>query len=97
MEDQIRSSPQLATSSATATRKKQDMSAMSRVKRNCLFFTASLKEGFGFIKAFFTGLGKKVTAKNEQEATEGDLQTAKMQVEAVDEAEETKKRLDKSM
>jgi hypothetical protein len=40
---------------------------------------------------------KKLTAKNEREATEADLKAAKMQVEAADAAEENKKRLDKSM
>lgn len=40
---------------------------------------------------------KKVTARNEKEATEADLKAAKMQVEAADAAEETKKRLDKTM
>lgn len=40
---------------------------------------------------------KKLTARNEKEATEADLMAAKMQVEAADSAEETKKRLDKSM
>jgi hypothetical protein len=40
---------------------------------------------------------KKLTARSEKEATEADLMAAKMQVEATDAAEETKKRLDKSM
>ena len=40
---------------------------------------------------------KKMTAKKEREATEADLKAAKMQVEATDAAEETKKRVDKSM
>ena len=39
---------------------------------------------------------KKITAKNEKEATAADLETAKMQVEAADAAEETKNRLNKS-
>ena len=38
-----------------------------------------------------------MTAKKEREATEADPKAAKMQVEATDDAEETKKRLDKSM
>lgn len=37
--------------------------------------------------------GKKLTAKNEQEASEADLQAAKMQVDAADAAEDTKNRL----
>lgn len=40
---------------------------------------------------------KKATARSEREATEADQQIWKMQVEAADNAEETKKRLDKSM
>ncbi|KAL5777435.1 hypothetical protein ACOSP7_010361 [Xanthoceras sorbifolium] len=95
--EEITSSPPLTTTRTAATKRKQEMSALSRVERGCLFFTASVKEGFSYVKAFFIGLGKKVTAINEQEATKADLQTAKMQVEASDEAEETKKRLDKSM
>lgn len=39
---------------------------------------------------------KKWTAKNEKEATEADLMASKMQVDAADEAEEARKRLDKS-
>lgn len=37
--------------------------------------------------------GKKVTARNEKEATEADLLTAKLQVQATDEAELTKNTL----
>lgn len=40
---------------------------------------------------------KKLTARSEKEATEADLLTAKMQIEAADEAEDTKKRFHKSM
>lgn len=40
---------------------------------------------------------KKMTARNEREASEADLKAAKMQVEATDAAEETKKRLEKTM
>jgi hypothetical protein len=61
-----------------------------------------------YISVYFYGLSllliwenwkqaKKLTAKNEREATEADLKASKMQVEAADAAEETKKRLDKSM
>lgn len=39
----------------------------------------------------------KITAKNEKEATAADLQATKMQVEAADEAENIKKRLEKSL
>lgn len=37
---------------------------------------------------------KKLTAKNEKETSEADLQAAKMQVEAADEAENQKKQPD---
>jgi hypothetical protein len=61
-----------------------------------------------YISVYFYGLSllliwenwkqaKKLTAKNKREATEADLKASKMQVEAADAAEETKKRLDKSM
>lgn len=40
---------------------------------------------------------KKMTARNEREASEADLKAAKMQVEAAEAAEETKKRLEKTM
>ena len=56
-----------------------------------------------YISVYFYGLSenwkqaKKLTAKNEREATEADLKASKMQVEAADAAEETKKRLEKSM
>lgn len=38
------------------------------------------------------GQGKKMTAKSEKEAAEADLKTAKMQVQATEDAENTKKR-----
>lgn len=38
-----------------------------------------------------------MTAKNEKEATEADLQAAKMQVDAADDAERTKMKLEKSL
>ncbi|KAB2628730.1 hypothetical protein D8674_033525 [Pyrus ussuriensis x Pyrus communis] len=66
---------------------------MSRLKNDCLSFVVSLQEGFRYVKACFVGQAKKLTARNEQEATEAELQTAKMQVEAADAAEDTKNRL----
>lgn len=39
---------------------------------------------------------KKLRAKNEKEASEADLVASKMQVDAAEEAEETKKRIHKS-
>ncbi|CAN6584244.1 unnamed protein product [Malus baccata var. baccata] len=69
---------------------------MSRLKNDCLSFTGSLQEGLRYVKACFVGQAKKLTARNEQEATEAELQTAKMQVEAADAAEDTKNRLHNS-
>ncbi|XP_062165473.1 uncharacterized protein LOC133871995 isoform X3 [Alnus glutinosa] len=92
--EEIRSSPPPAASN---TMRKQETSATSRMKKDCLWFAASMQEGFGYAKAGFIGLTKKLTARNEKEATEADLLAAKMQVEAADAAEEAKKRLDKTM
>ena len=73
-------------------------------KKNVYFYGLSLQLIWGNWKQ-----AKKLTAKNEREATEADLKAAKMQVEAADlkaakmqveaadAAEENKKRLDKSM
>lgn len=81
-----------ASSSSTSS----NTGMMSRMKKDCLFFYVSLQEGFRNLKAFFVGQAKKLTARNEQEATEAELRTSKMQVEAADAAEETKKRLSNS-
>ncbi|KAL9450121.1 hypothetical protein AB3S75_011949 [Citrus x aurantiifolia] len=79
------------------TKRNQETSPLSRVRKDCLFFKTSLQEVFCYVKAWFIGQAKKATARNEREATEADQQIWKMQVEAADNAEETKKRLDKSM
>ncbi|KAJ7965873.1 hypothetical protein O6P43_015437 [Quillaja saponaria] len=76
--------------------KRSHETSTSRLKTNCLSFTVSLHEGFAYVKAFFVGLTKKLMAKNEREATEAELQTSKMQVEATDAAEDTKNRLNRS-
>ncbi|XP_021849965.1 uncharacterized protein [Spinacia oleracea] len=60
------------------------------VKSSCLSFYVSLQECFGYCKAFVVGQGKRLMARNEKEATTADLQTAKMQVEAADDADEKK-------
>ncbi|KAF8404745.1 hypothetical protein HHK36_009634 [Tetracentron sinense] len=74
--------------------RRQGMSVMTRMKKDCLSFTTSFQQGFRYFKAFLVGRrAKKMTARNEEEASEADLQTAKMQVEATDAAEDTKKRL----
>ncbi|CAH2058816.1 unnamed protein product [Thlaspi arvense] len=68
-------------------------SLTDRVKRNCLSMAVTFQEGFSYVKAFFVGQTKRLTAKNEREATEAHLTETKMQVEATDEAENAKKRL----
>ncbi|KAL0352441.1 UNVERIFIED_CONTAM: hypothetical protein Scaly_1632800 [Sesamum calycinum] len=83
------SSPPLAT----ANKGKRE-SAAHYAKKRCLSLAASLGEGVGYLKASVVGLSKKLSAKTEKEATDADLQTAKMQVQAADHAEDIKKRLD---
>ncbi|KAI3867615.1 hypothetical protein MKW98_005992 [Papaver atlanticum] len=68
---------------------------MSGIKDGFVSFTASLQEGFGHVKVFFVGNAKKLMARNEKESSEADLRTAKMQVDATNAAEDTKKRLSK--
>ncbi|XP_038715583.1 uncharacterized protein LOC120009186 [Tripterygium wilfordii] len=98
--DQISSStppPQPATSStAAAQRRNRDTSVASRLKKGWLWFTTSFRERIRYIKAIFLGQTKKMMAKDEKEATEADLQAAKMQVEAADDAERTKMNLEKA-
>ncbi|KDP41507.1 hypothetical protein JCGZ_15914 [Jatropha curcas] len=81
----------------TPTSATKSKPAMSRMKKECLAFAVSLQEGFRYMKALFVGQAKKITAKNEKEATAADLQANKMQVEAADEAEKIKKSLEKSL
>jgi hypothetical protein len=49
----IKSSP---PPTAATSNRKQEMPAMSRVKKNCIWFTVSVQEGFCYVKAFFFGL-----------------------------------------
>ncbi|XP_058221979.1 uncharacterized protein LOC131331985 [Rhododendron vialii] len=99
--DQSRSStpPSTAAESSAAVaadRGRPEQSAVSPVTRGFASFAASLQEGFGNFKALVVGQAKKMSARNEKESSEADLRTAKMQVEAADAAEDTKKRLEKS-
>ncbi|CAA7052133.1 unnamed protein product [Microthlaspi erraticum] len=71
-------------------------SLTDRVKTNCLSMAVTFQEGFTYVKAFFVGQTKRLTAKNEKEATDAQLTETKMQVEATDEAENAKKRLHQS-
>ncbi|KAK9930117.1 hypothetical protein M0R45_027172 [Rubus argutus] len=81
----------------SSDRKQAETSGGSRVNKECLAFTVSLQEGFRYVKAFFIGQAKKLTARNEKEASEADLLSAKMQVEAADSAEDTKNKINKSV
>ncbi|KAF7137730.1 hypothetical protein RHSIM_Rhsim07G0213800 [Rhododendron simsii] len=99
--DQSRSSTPPSTaaeSSATvaADGRRPEQSAVSPVRRGFASFAASLQQGFGNFQAFLVGQAKMMSARNEKESSEADLRTAKMQVEAADAAEDTKKRLEKS-
>ncbi|XP_022132044.1 uncharacterized protein LOC111005010 [Momordica charantia] len=66
---------------------------MDRIKSGCMSFYASSQETLRYVKAFFVGWGKKMTAKTEEEAAKADLKTAKMQVQATEAAENTKNQL----
>ncbi|KAG6585352.1 uncharacterized protein LOC111454014 [Cucurbita moschata] len=70
---------------------KEEASVMDRVKKGCRAVYASSQEALRYVKAFFVGWGKKMTAKSEKEAAEADLKMAKMQVEATEAAENAKK------
>ncbi|WCJ35668.1 hypothetical protein M5689_016912 [Euphorbia peplus] len=66
------------------------------VEKECLSFLVSVQESFQYIKAKFVGLGKKVTARSEEEAMAADLQASKIEVQAADEAERAKSTIFKS-
>lgn len=52
--EEIRSSP--PPTAASTTKREQEMSAMSRLKKDCIWFAVSVQEGFSYVKAFFCGL-----------------------------------------
>ncbi|PON85717.1 hypothetical protein TorRG33x02_184470 [Trema orientale] len=93
--EEARSCASQTTTTAVGTRRRHETMS-SRAKKDCLSFFVSLKEGFQYVKASIVGQAKKLTARNEREATEADLKAAKMQVEAADAAEDAKSRLQKS-
>ncbi|TKY56350.1 hypothetical protein E2542_SST20793 [Spatholobus suberectus] len=84
------------SSSSTTLSNHEKISLVSRLRKSCLSFAASLQEGFRYVKAFFLGQAKTITARNEKEASAAELEATKMQVEAVDAAENIKSRLNKS-
>ncbi|KAI3961306.1 hypothetical protein MKX01_007020 [Papaver californicum] len=66
---------------------------MCGIRNGFLSFTASVQKGFDYVKACFVGNTMKLMARNEKESSEADLHIAKMQVDATNAAEYTKKRL----
>ncbi|CAH9053293.1 unnamed protein product [Cuscuta europaea] len=70
----------------------QDAPSTSGTKKGCLSFTTSMLEYIRYIRAFFVGQAKKMTARSEEEAAEADLHASKMEVEAADAAEHIKKK-----
>ncbi|EXC01186.1 hypothetical protein L484_025564 [Morus notabilis] len=92
----IRSSPARTTATAVRSTGRQDTSSTYRMKKDCLSFLVSLKEGFQYVKASIFGQAKKLTARNEREATQADLKAEKMQVDAANAAEDAKARIQKS-
>ncbi|XWS24006.1 hypothetical protein CRYUN_Cryun28dG0064200 [Craigia yunnanensis] len=91
--EEMKYSPPLNTTttiSTAATNREQEKFAMSRIKKACLAFGVSLQEGFRYVKAILVG------TRNEKEATAAALQAQKMQVEAANEAENTKETIYKS-
>ncbi|XVF39674.1 hypothetical protein PTKIN_Ptkin01aG0052200 [Pterospermum kingtungense] len=95
--EEVKYSPPLNTPNAATNRiGEQDTSARSQIKKHILAFGVSLQEGFGYVKAIIVGQAKKLKARNEQEATAAELQSQKMQVEAVNEAESIKETIYKS-
>ncbi|KAL8490392.1 hypothetical protein ACS0TY_025561 [Phlomoides rotata] len=79
---------------STSEKRKEETPPLHGLKTVCVSTTASIGEGFGYLKAAAVGLTKKLTAKTEKEATDADLQVAKMQVDAADHAEDIKNGLD---
>ncbi|KAL4365685.1 hypothetical protein HN51_026114 [Arachis hypogaea] len=82
-----------STSRTTNHHQKNKNSLFSRMKRGCLYFAVSVEESFRYVKAFFVGQSKVITARNEKEASAAELEATKMQVEAADAAEATKNKL----
>ncbi|KAK7275858.1 hypothetical protein RIF29_16984 [Crotalaria pallida] len=87
---------EIGSSSSTPLSNHKKTSLLSRIRKGCLSFAASLQENFRYVKAFFIGQVKTITARNEKEASEAELEASKMQVEAADAAEDIKNRLNKS-
>ncbi|XP_057442416.1 uncharacterized protein LOC130734124 [Lotus japonicus] len=98
MENVAKEEEIIGSSSSTplSNHKKNNTSFGSRLKKSCLSFAVSLQESFRYVKASFVGQAKVITAKNEKEASEAELEASKMQVEAADAAEDAKNKINKS-
>ncbi|KAI3950198.1 hypothetical protein MKW92_044512 [Papaver armeniacum] len=66
---------------------------MAGIRNGFVSFTASVQKGLEYVKAFLVGNTMKLMARNEKELSEANLHIAKMQVDATNVAENTKKRL----
>ncbi|RDX74412.1 hypothetical protein CR513_45847, partial [Mucuna pruriens] len=86
----------MGSSSSPPLSNHKKTSLVFRLRKSCISFAASLQEGFRYVKAFFVGQVKTITARNEKEASAAELEANKMQVEAADAAEDIKNRLNKS-
>ncbi|KAE9595996.1 hypothetical protein Lal_00030660 [Lupinus albus] len=84
------------SSSSSPLSNHKKVSLVSHLRKCCLSFAASLQENLRYVKAFFVGQAKTISARNEQEASAAELEATKMQVEAADAAEDIKKKLNKS-
>ncbi|OIW04325.1 hypothetical protein TanjilG_32517 [Lupinus angustifolius] len=87
---------EIGSSSSSPLSNHKKVSLVSRMRKCCLSFAASLQENFRYVKAFFVGQVKTITSRNEQEASAAELEATKMQVEAADAAEDIKNKLNKS-
>ncbi|KAK7321282.1 hypothetical protein VNO77_31769 [Canavalia gladiata] len=87
---------EMGSSSSSPLSNHKKNSLASRLRKSCLSFAASIQETFRYVKAFFVGQAKIITARNEKEASAAELEATKMQVEAADAAEDIKNGLNKS-
>lgn len=71
----------------------KEETALERMKKGFVWAGASLEERFVQTKAAVVGFANKLAAKSEKDATDADMQAAKMQVAAADHAEDIKKSL----
>ncbi|KAI0510033.1 hypothetical protein KFK09_010633 [Dendrobium nobile] len=82
---------------AAERKKEEDQAPLEApdLKKEALLVGSSLKKGWQYVLAYFTGQTMRLKARTEKEASEAELKKAKMQVEATDEAERRKNELNK--